>query len=360
MSDTLQLKLNEAATETAEQQGSGAGGGSSPAVAGYKVITSANANRPGQLFEFRSATKEPPPEVPEQPQQAKRVNVLNLALIAGAVALVPLVILGIGSMSKPKPPLQYIDLGNRRLDAVGLAGRLIARWEGSAKYELYIDPLDPQQAAGFQAVAEDPPHALSLVIRLRDSSGLVACQKQIVLPDLPQSTNASYHSQALFPRRTGTGDTVQNISGADGKVAEITVTGTLPCPENAYRSLAGWDFASNFPSDADQREWLAHENSLKPSSDPQSADTWRGPSLRPERLASPIEGDDVIVGDNPSRGTMDTSGGFTFMIGMNAMRTRTSEWQVFPASIHFRCDKNGACILSRISSHTNLQARLMR
>jgi hypothetical protein len=42
------------------------------------------------------------------------------------------------------------------------------------------------------------------------------------------------------------------------------------------------------------------------------------------------------------------------------MRNRTAEWQVFPASIHFRCDKNGSCTLTRANSHVTLQARLLK
>ena len=73
---------------------------------------------------------------------------------------------------------------------------------------------------------------------------------------------------------------------------------------------------------------------------------------------SAIEGDDVIVGDNPSRGTVETSGGRVFFLGIAGMRNRSAEWQVFPAPIHFRCDKNGSCVLTRTNSHVSLQARL--
>ncbi len=79
-----------------------------------------------------------------------------------------------------------------------------------------------------------------------------------------------------------------------------------------------------------------------------------------ERLPVPIEGDDVIVADNPSRGTVETSGGRVFFLGVAGMRNRSAEWQVFPASIHFRCDKNGSCVLTRTGAHVSLQAWLMK
>jgi hypothetical protein len=68
----------------------------------------------------------------------------------------------------------------------------------------------------------------------------------------------------------------------------------------------------------------------------------------------------VIVADNPSRGTVETSGGRVFFLGVAGMHNRTVDWQVFPASIHFRCDKNGSCVLTRTNSHDSLQARLLK
>ena len=48
--------------------------------------------------------------------------------------------------------------------------------------------------------------------------------------------------------QTTTGDTVQNIAGPDGQIAEITVTGGLPCSMQQYQSLAAWQFFTNFPT----------------------------------------------------------------------------------------------------------------
>jgi len=60
------------------------------------------------------------------------------------------------------------------------------------------------------------------------------------------------------------------------------------------------------------------------------------------------------------RGTVDTQGGRVFLVGVSGLRNRTAEWQVFPAAIHFRCEKNGTCVLTRVNSRTTLQARLIR
>jgi len=42
------------------------------------------------------------------------------------------------------------------------------------------------------------------------------------------------------------------------------------------------------------------------------------------------------------------------------MHNRAADWSVFPAPIHFRCDKNGSCVLTRPNSHVSLQARLLK
>ena len=114
--------------------------------------------------------------------KAQTMPVATLALGAAALLCVVALVFAIPMLVRPKPPAHYIDMGNRRFDPAGLGGRLIARWESSATYQLTIDPLEPQQLDGFRAVAADPPHPLSVVIRLKDAAGLVACQKEILLP----------------------------------------------------------------------------------------------------------------------------------------------------------------------------------
>jgi hypothetical protein len=257
---------------------------------------------------------------------------------------------------RPKPPDPYIDLGSHRFDPAGLSGRLIARWQTNGSYQLFLDPMDQGQVAGFAAVALDPPRQLSVTIRLRDAAGLVACQKQILFPAPAPHTRGARFAPALGPQQTPTGDTVENTTGQDGQISEIDLTGPLPCPAKAYASSKGWDFSSDFPTVAEQDEWLRHEGG--PSGKGHEGNG--NPSPQTERLPMPIEGDDVIVGDNPSRGSVETSDGRVFYLGTAGMHNRTAEWQVFPAAIHFRCDKNGSCILTRANSHVSLQARLLR
>jgi len=282
-------------------------------------------------------------------------SILTLLALVGIFAILAILALPI-LLPKPKPPALYVDLGNRRYETSGLGGRLIVRWEGSAKYQLYIDPLDQAQAASFQALAVNPPHPLSVMIQLIDSSGMVGCQKEILLPPTAQSSAA----HAATARTTTTGDTVQNMTGSDGKIDEITISGPLPCSLDSYRHLTGWEFNSNFPAVAAQMALLRHADAEADSHSAHSATTWRPAPPAIQHLNAPIEGDDVIVGDNPTKGIVDTSSGRVFLVSAASWQTRSAEWQTFPAAVHFHCEKSGACVLTRTSSRTVLQAHLMK
>ncbi len=331
---------------------------------GVKLPTYAVVPTPGkavgeELYTFRATVDKAQPESETPPQKPKTIPLANLALAAAVIVCVVALAFAIPMLIKSRhQPAHFIDMGNRRFDPAGLGGRLIARWEDSATYQLTIDPLEPQQLDGFRAVVADPPHPLSVVIRLKDAAGLVACQREILLP-APQLANDTGHAKVLLPAKTPAGDTVQYVVGADGKLAEIALVGPLSCPADVYRRFTAWDFTSDFPTVAGQNDWLRHENALEEARKPHPAGAgeWRAVV---QHLPTPIEGDDVITGDNPRRGTVDTSAGRVFLIIKTGTGNRAPEWQIFPAAIHFRCDKNGVCVLSRVRARTTLQARLLK
>ncbi len=325
--------------------------------------------RTDELYAFREAIAAT--EAQAAPQQEKAKSPVIKIVTFGAVAVAGLLLIALATLAFPtitksKPPPLYVDMGNRRFDPAGLSGRLIARWEGSPSYQLYVDPVDEQQAAAFQALALNPPQPLSILVRLLDSAGMVACQKQIVFPSGAKPGAAVDPTQALLPQTTAGGDKVQDMAGPDGQIAEITASGPLPCSLQQYQTIASWEFVSNYPTVADQDGAQKQGSKLSPASSPQgrrSSSGWRTVrtvSLQFQRLTAPIEGDDVIVGDNPATGVVDTGGGRVFAVGASPWRARTAEWQVFPAAIHFRCERTGACTLTRVTSRTTLQARLVR
>jgi hypothetical protein len=356
MGDVIQIEANDTATSAGPQIQAGV------ADRVYKMVPPTGGASHEDLYGFRATMNEPAPvEDPKaEAKEAKSKRALALLPILLILVLGVLAVLVIPKVTKSKAPPLYVDLGTRRFDSAGLGARLIARWEGAMAYQLYIDPVDPQQAAGFQAVTVNPPHPVSLVIRLLDSTGAVACQKEVVLPTPAPLTGSTDPSQALPPMQTTSGDTVQNIAGPDGQIAEVTVTGGLPCSLKQYQSLTTWQFFTNFPTLDEQDAWLKHQKLNDIANGRKSSSAAGGFSPRIQHLPAAIDDDDVIVGDNPVRGTVDTQGGRVFLVGVTGLRNRTAEWQVFPAAIHFRCEKNGTCILTRVNSRTTLQARLIK
>ena len=326
-------------------------------VAECEVVPGAEKVNLQDPYAFRASLEPPAPPPPPKPKPA--ASALKAKLLVAILGIAGAALLGfiLVTLMKPKPPPLYIDLGTVRFDAAGLGGRLVARWTGSPTYELFLDPLDPDQIPGFEAVAQNPPLQLTLTIRLLDSSGGVACEKMILLPAPAPPGAAPDPAQALAPQITPTGDTAVNVTGNDGKIDEIDLTGGLPCSEKAYRLLAGWDFSTNFPAAQEQQDWIKHKGELAERLRRHRTRRFAQPILH---LPAPIEGDDVIVGDNPSKGTLSTSGGLVFLVKPGAARNRLAESQIFPAPIHYRCDKKGLCILTRTRSGTVLPARLLK
>jgi hypothetical protein len=335
--------------------GQSAGSGEAPPVSRFEVVPTRQTNQ-GDLYAFRE-TLAPPPAAPAPKRKTGlAIPFAKIFLSAVVLAAIVLLIIAFPSLFKPKPPVAYIDLGSHSFDPAGLSGRLIARWENSASYQLFLDPVDQGQVASFASVAQDPPRQLSVTLRFRDAAGMVACQKQILLPAPVPHTRGAKSAPLQGPQQTQTGDTAQNMTGEDGQIAEIDLTGPLPCPAKAYATFKDWDFFTDFPTVAEQEEWLRHERGLNPKGHGGNGE------LLPqtEHLPTAIEGDDVIVGDNPSHGTVETGGGRVFFLGVAGMHNRAAEWQVFPAAIHFRCDKSGSCVLTRTNSQVSLQARLVK
>jgi len=329
----------------------------------YEVVPLVDKTAGQDLYSFRAEIPPPAPPPPLTPTQAalERNRGLLVAVAGGGGVLILMVLLAWAVLRKDEPPA-YIDLGTSNFAAAGLEGKLIARWPGSAQYELHIDPVSPQQLDGFSAVAGDPPHPLTVILRLKDSSG-VACQKEILFPPIPGAAPDQPDadtSGSLEPQTTLTGDTVQNVAGQDGRIDEILVKGPLDCSAKAYKRLEAWDFSSNFPLPSEQEDWLRHQESLAANARRRVADL-RARALIPKSrpLPAPIEGDDVVVSDNPLRGTVATSAGRVFYLGKDGLREAEARWQVFPVGIHFRCDTKAICTLTRSNGSSPLQSRLI-
>jgi hypothetical protein len=303
----------------------------------------------------------PPPliEIPPPPKPPLDQKKLILFAGCGGIAVMLVGLLIYMAINKQDPIAPFVDLGQTNVASAGLAGRLIAKWDGAAQYELHIDPLSPQQAPGFAAVAVNPPRPLTIALRITSDSGSLLCQKEIVLPFNPVQDPDDALAQEFQPQKTFDGDTVQNVAGPDGQVEEILMSGPLTCPAKTYRAFATWQFTSSFPSVAEQQDWLRQQDALMEQLRRKSAQARANANIpRGLHLASPVDGDDVIVSDNPSHGTVATRAGRTFYIGRSGEMARAG-WEVFPAVIHFHCDVKSSCVLTRPDTSTSITARLV-
>jgi hypothetical protein len=338
----------------------------------YQVVPYAERQE-DDLYAYRKQMDQPPPAPPttNTQQAAEResrpavpLDRKTMAIFAAVgIAALLLIAIVVSSLLKQATPPPITDLGTHNLDGPGLSGHLIARWVGGAQYQLYIDPLSPDANARFGAVASNPPHPLTVSLRLKDASNALVCSKEILFPFPALPETGENDLRLLLARQTPSGDAVQNVAAPNGQIDEIEVDGPLPCSAKQMLKVTGWEFLTNFPSPRDQAEWLAHlqhEQNEAIARRLAKAKNKQPGLARVKALPAAIEGDDVIVGDNPSLGTVQTGAGRTFLLVGNGMTIQSQGWQVFPAAIHFKCDKNAACVLSRPDASTSLQAHLMR
>jgi hypothetical protein len=332
-------------------------------VSRYEVVPYAEKTDDADLYSFRASMPAPAPAVPAptpaQQAAAGRKKILLIAGVAG-LGLLFIALIAVIASNQQESAVPFIDLGANNVASAGLAGRLIVKWDGKSEYELHIDPLVPRQIPGFSAVASNPPHPISIDLRLKDVSGSVLCQKEILLPLDPAAQADPAQAQPLVPTQTVGGDIVQNVAGTDGQIGEMVINGQIPCPVKSYKRLASWDFASSFPTLAEQEDWMRHEQGVEAELQRKAAEARARafiPHVRP--LPAPIDGDDVIVFDNPSKGMVETRAGRVFFVGRDGLRGRAPGWQIFPATIHFHCDVKANCVLTRADATTSLQARFV-
>jgi len=72
-----------------------------------------------------------------------------------------------------------------------------------------------------------------------------------------------------------------------------------------------------------------------------------------------IEGDDELVGFDQSNGIIQTNARKTFLVAVASIGGNSSAWQQWPANIHYKCDLNASCMLTRRGA-TVLHAQLKK
>ena len=183
------------------------------------------------------------------------------------------------------------DLGSFTSSASGLKGHLWIEWDKKVAYRLTIEPSDPDYKAGFAYAVAHSPRPLSIQIQMQDSQGFVLCSREIVLrydarnaealaastPDSQPEKTDAVNQPASQPAQTidfaqldaqeaareRDHELFQNQIGPDGQIAAINAQGEIPCSKSAYEKTANWSFTPDFPSLAEQNQWLKRQRELQ-------------------------------------------------------------------------------------------------
>jgi hypothetical protein len=277
------------------------------------------------------------------------------------------------------------DLGSFTSSASGLKGHLWIEWDKKVAYRMTIEPSDPDYKAGFAHAVARSPRPLSIQIHMQDFQGFVLCTREIVLkydarnaealaastPDSqalkmdavkqPAQTIDFAQLDAQEAARERDHEIFQNQIGPDGQIAAINASGEIPCSKKAYEKTTNWSFTPDFPSLAEQDQWLKRQRELQAAASRPSPPASAAPAARKKKVAIKllpftIEGDDAIVDFDTAQGVIATRGQKTFFLDKAAV---DSAWQDYPVSIHYRCDQSSSCTLTH-SGLGGLRVRLRR
>jgi hypothetical protein len=261
------------------------------------------------------------------------------AAIGVALGVLLGVIFAAVSLLTGNPEGRY-DLGPVTSNATGLKGHLYIKWEKKLQYRVAFETSEPEQQAGFAIAVANPPHPISIVIQLQDAHGSALCYREIVL------RNDAWSVEAQEQKKEQGKDIFQYQIAPDGQVAAINAQGEIPCSKKAYENTAQWSFSSNFPSLAEQDEWLERQQEMRANAAQKSAAQKKAAAKAAiKQLPFSIEGDDAIVAFDVNRGVIETIGRKTFYIDKTSTQSVNPVWQEYPVNIHFRCNWSSVCTL---------------
>ncbi len=294
------------------------------------------------------------------------------------------------------------DLGSFSSGPGGLTGHLVATWSDKLSYRLDIGPSDPALSDAFAYTVADTHSPLPVSVELRNSSGQMACDQQLVVK--PESNTESHKPAVDVNSSTPVvaEGAFQNVLGKDGKVGSIAAQGIMPCTKQAFDSVAAWSFAAQFPDLREQAALMqrrAAERVVAKSSAPQAHPLMKAPEHHPltaslqsptpsgpksvtppsapavapvtqpvppqlaETASAPqpfqfaVEGDDEIVDVDASQRSIQTTAGKVFLVREQLAAADGDGVLDELANIHYRCDQSASCTLS-LSDATVLHATL--
>ena len=80
---------------------------------------------------------------------------------------------------------------------------------------------------------------------------------------------------------------------------------------------------------------------------PVSTEEAQPDSVTPSQFAFSSEGDATVSDYDASTGRIETYEGRIFVINASAGTSSSTSWQDYQGNLHYRCDQNGSCTLSR-------------
>ena len=336
---------------------------------------------------------EPPESVEPEPQPVLRPGALRssrvvgqgtakrlpqLAMVLLGAAILAAIILAVTMMDKPTSAAPaFQDLGPGVSNIAGLKGHLVARWEKHAQYMLSFEPLFGIYKPGFSYTVGHPPGPLWINVRLLDSTGYALCGKQIEFRLNPARTNVdlsllhqpdakmvevSNHpsggsSAGTQPQQPAvrTIDLFQNQMGDNGQVASVFAQGVLPCSEDQYKKFNYWDFSTNFPS-LEQQDALMKAPAIAAA---RAAEAAREAEKRRE-ARSPhfyVEGDTSVDSYESASATLVAGTGQSFILTRRNESPTADAWAANNSRIHYKCDTQANCTLTRAGDGRIVEAR---
>lgn len=276
------------------------------------------------------------------------VALVVIALAGAAVFLIKSKGLQLEANAKPN------DLGQGVVADSGLRGHLVTEWKGkTVHYQLKVEPIDARSDQGFaKVVATVQP--LYVNVRVLDRAGAPVCGKQVML-------------QAGGGAAKGA-DAFKAIGGPGGHAAALWAEGTMPCSPDQYAQFDYWDFATNFPTIAEQNRMLGlpvqevAEQEMtpapaQPATEPAivaQAPAPAAPTHRTGRRRNVVkkpqstfylEGDDRVAAFERGRNVLSLDGSKSFVLLRPGDVATAAEWEDNSSLVHYTCDQHASCTL---------------
>ena len=196
------------------------------------------------LYTFRHSIEAPPEALAAAAEEEPAGSLGTILVVLAFLALIGLAFLWRALVASSRRPPAPTSIWEAR-DTIqrGSSGRLIARWD-RARRLLPVLHRSRRSAAGRELRCRSSGSAAaSSRSTLRYSTILTAsspARNKFCFPLQWPTAQARIRPAPREPRQTQTGDNMQNMAGDDGQIAEIDLTGPLPCRESlSERSRAG-------------------------------------------------------------------------------------------------------------------------